>query len=311
MVQYAMSHFGLRSSEQLVATAVCSRTVTTVTGAVMNVPGRIFIFTNWMVWHGTGEGARNRRWDMCFLLAKMVSVSGDGAALTMTIDTQVEADQEASLGQGNSRTLRSNSRSRSRRNDGDDDLNHGDNDDDDGDGDDHNVVRSARPSFSKKRVQIMGSDPPNQRDVMMGAESSAAFSNSGSRKLWSMGELASSISPWFTTNEKINGAITVDMWENERSNESAGRMGHLWRSLGFGSSSGGEKTGVENQSETLGAAQYNARECEDVSRECESAYHSCMQMRHTIVDSGSLMQPSLFPADRFFRSLFLLSSCRL
>lgn len=236
-----MSHFGLRSSEQLVLTAVCDRSITSdITGKTSCVPGRIFIFTNWMVWHGTGDGIKNRRWDLCFLLHKVLSASGNGAVLTMKIDTSDET--VSSTPRSDIQTPRSNldssltsndaylsgfrsSRLREQRKWGNEDIHEND--------EDTEPKPSGCESTEKKRtawnnrVQIEGADAKNQHTNRKGEENSKEKSKdskgSGSTRgaSRSFGEsalkLVASMMPSFarlSSRRKQKREMTIDLWED-------------------------------------------------------------------------------------------------
>ena len=97
MVQYARSHFKIVSNEQFITTALCTRfIIVPTTLQKIPIPGRIFIFANCMVWHGVDAGqGEDRRWDVCFLLHKILSVKGKGSELELVIDTNVLEDLSA------------------------------------------------------------------------------------------------------------------------------------------------------------------------------------------------------------------------
>jgi hypothetical protein len=94
VVQYARSHFKIKSQEQLITTALCTRSIIVpTTGQLISVPGRLFVFTNCMVWHGVDAGqGEDRMWDLYFLLHKISSVTGKGSSIELLIDTNVSDD---------------------------------------------------------------------------------------------------------------------------------------------------------------------------------------------------------------------------
>lgn len=74
MVKYAMKHFQLKSTEQLLVMALCKRivqeTVCDESGkeetVTKTLPGRIFVFSSCVVWHGTQDAGAGRHHDLAF-----------------------------------------------------------------------------------------------------------------------------------------------------------------------------------------------------------------------------------------------------